>query len=162
MLFSVWTSCFHLQLEENIRIVALSGDWAKLVDNGPVESFAIQSAICATGLTRKRRPSVRRGRKSSALSDVSSEDSLDSSCDFNWWRGRRGGMLSKKILQRGVLPFPVIKKASRLGSVWAPILFLGAKTTLLVLYCKHHGYWVQYVFLLLFFFFFSFGTLNSL
>lgn len=104
----------HLQLEENIRIVALSGDWAKFVDNGPVESSVIQSATSAAGSTRKRGPSGRRGRKSSAVSDISSEDCLDSSSDFNWWRG---GMLSKKILQRGVLPFAVIKKAARLGTV---------------------------------------------
>ncbi|PSR86517.1 DDT domain-containing protein [Actinidia chinensis var. chinensis] len=101
-----------LEFEENIRIVALSGDWVKLVDNWSIETSVTQSATCATGLTQKRGPSGRRGRKPSAVSEVTSDDHLDDLNDFNWWRG---GMLSKRISQRGVLPRSVVKKAARRG-----------------------------------------------
>ncbi|PSR89894.1 DDT domain-containing protein [Actinidia chinensis var. chinensis] len=101
-----------LEFEENIRIVALSGDWVKLVDNSSIETSVTQSATCAAGLTQKRGPSGRRGRKSSAVSEVTPDDHLDNLNDFNWWRG---GMLSKRISQRGVLPRSVVKKAARHG-----------------------------------------------
>ena len=104
----------YLQFEENIRIVALSGDWVKLVDNWSIETSVTQSATCATGLTQKRGPSGKRGRKPSAVSEVTSDDHLDNLNDFNWWRG---GMLSKRISQRGVLPRSVVKKAARRGSI---------------------------------------------
>ncbi|KAF5937654.1 hypothetical protein HYC85_025160 [Camellia sinensis] len=101
-----------LELEENIRSVALSGDWVKLVDNWSVESFVTQSATFATGTTQKRGPGGRRGRKPSVISEVTSDDSIDNLSDFNWWRG---GILSKLILHRGVLPRSMVKKAARQG-----------------------------------------------
>ncbi|KAL7198312.1 hypothetical protein ACSBR2_020753 [Camellia fascicularis] len=101
-----------LELEENIRSVALSGDWVKLVDSWSVESFVTQSATFATGSTQKRGPGGRRGRKPSVISEVTSDDSIDNLSDFNWWRG---GILSKLILHTGVLPRSMVKKAARQG-----------------------------------------------
>ncbi|KAF5931088.1 hypothetical protein HYC85_031961 [Camellia sinensis] len=101
-----------LELEEHIRTVALSVDWVKLVDNWSVESSVTQSTTCAAGSTQKRGPRGRRGRKPSAISEVTSDDSLDNLSDFTWWRG---GKLSKRIFQRGVLPRSLVKKAARQG-----------------------------------------------
>ncbi|XAR60083.1 hypothetical protein NMG60_11033325 [Bertholletia excelsa] len=95
-----------LELEENIRVVALSADWIKLVDNSPTESSATQIATCAAGSTQRR---GRRGRKPSIVSEG---DSLDDLSDFHWWRG---GMFSKLVLQKGALPHSMVKKAARQG-----------------------------------------------
>lgn len=99
-----------LELEENIRTIALSGDWVKLVDDCSTESSASQSAASATGSTQKRRPG-RRGRKPSVTAEVAT-DSQDLLSDFTWWRG---GTLSKRIFQRGILPCSMVKKAARQG-----------------------------------------------
>lgn len=115
---SGWCFCFiYLQLEENIRAVAVSGDWYKLVDDWSDESSVTQSATIAAGSSQKRGPSRRRGRKRfAAISEVTSDDCLDDSSDVNWWRG---GMLSKLILQKGLLPCSLVKKAARQGNVAA-------------------------------------------
>jgi len=102
-----------LQLEENIYTVALSGDWVKLVDDWSVGSPANQNGTCAAASTQKRGPSGRRGRKPAAISEVASDDFLDNLGDFNWWRG---GILSKLILHRGILPRSMVKKAACQGN----------------------------------------------
>lgn len=121
-LYVCWTiytfSCmtvFLLQLEENIRTIALSGDWVKLVDDCSTEPSVFQSAATAAGSTQKRRPG-RRGRKPSATAEVAI-DSQDSLSDFTWWRG---GTLSKRIFQRGILPRSMVKKAARQGNIDTP------------------------------------------
>ncbi|XP_052184924.1 DDT domain-containing protein PTM-like [Diospyros lotus] len=101
-----------LDLEENIHAVALSGDWVKLVDDWSVGSPASQNGTFAAASTQKRGPSGRRGRKPAAISEVASDDFLDNLGDFNWWRG---GILSKLILHRGILPRSVVKKAAHQG-----------------------------------------------
>lgn len=101
-----------LELERNIRAVALSPDWFKLVESWLIESSVTQSATISTGSTHRRGLSGRRGRKPSVVSEATSDDQTDSSIDFAWWRG---GMFSKLILQRGVLPHSVVKKAARQG-----------------------------------------------
>lgn len=98
-----------LELEENIRIIALSGDWVKLVDNWLVEASVTQSATSATGSTQKRGPG-RRSKRLSGVSEVADDRCLDK--DFTWWRG---GKLSKHIFQRGILPCSAVKKAARQG-----------------------------------------------
>uniref|UniRef100_A0A5B6ZD09 DDT domain-containing protein PTM n=1 Tax=Davidia involucrata TaxID=16924 RepID=A0A5B6ZD09_DAVIN len=101
-----------LEFEENIRIIALSGDWVRLVDDWSVESSVTQSATCAVGSTQKRGPSGRRGRKQSTMSEVITDDCHDNLRDFMWWRG---GMLSKLIFQKGLLPRSLVKKAACQG-----------------------------------------------
>ncbi|GFY99236.1 PHD finger family protein [Actinidia rufa] len=100
-----------LNLEENIRAVTFSGDWVKLVDDWSVESSVTRNATFSSGSssTHKR---GRPGRKQSAVPKVTANDSLDNSSDVNWWRG---GILSKLILQRGVLPCSMVKRAARQG-----------------------------------------------
>ncbi|KAH6789820.1 hypothetical protein C2S51_004826 [Perilla frutescens var. frutescens] len=100
-----------VELEENVRTVALSGDWIKLVDTGSTQSSTSQIAANAAGSTQKRRPG-RRGRKPSAVVEVASDDCQDTSTDFTWWRG---GTLSKLMFQRGVLPSSMIRTAARQG-----------------------------------------------
>ncbi|KAG5566604.1 hypothetical protein RHGRI_002233 [Rhododendron griersonianum] len=74
-----------LELEENIRVVAVSGDWYKLVDDWSDESSVTQSATFAAGSSQKRGPSRRRGRKRfAAISEVTSDDCLDDSSDVRY------------------------------------------------------------------------------
>ncbi|KZV47178.1 hypothetical protein F511_05229 [Dorcoceras hygrometricum] len=100
-----------LELEENIRKIALSEDWTRLFDGISNQPSTSQVAVSVTGSTQKRRPG-RRGRKPSTVVDVAVDDCQDEQSDFTWWRG---GSLSKLVLQRGFLPRSVIRKAARKG-----------------------------------------------
>ncbi|KAM5584379.1 DDT domain-containing protein PTM-like [Rosa sericea] len=99
-----------LKLEENIRTIALSGEWIKLVDDLLVESSVIQGPTCTVGTTQRRAPYSRRGRKQSAIQEVIDDDCNDKS--FVWWQG---GKLSKIIFQRAILARSLVKKAARQG-----------------------------------------------
>ena len=101
-----------MQLEENIRTIALSGDWVKLVDGWSAEYSVTPNAVNASGSTQKRRPG-RRGRKTSFMTEVTADDSQDILADFTWWRG---GKLTKLLLQKGVLPRILVKKSARQGT----------------------------------------------
>ncbi|KAL3530436.1 hypothetical protein ACH5RR_009758 [Cinchona calisaya] len=100
-----------LELEENIRTIALSGDWVKLVDGWSAESSVTQSATSGSGSTQKRRPG-RRGRKMSTVTEVTADDGRDMLADFTWWRG---GKLTKLLFQKGILPRTLVKKSARQG-----------------------------------------------
>lgn len=102
-----------LELEENIRLVAFSMDWTKLVDVGPSESSITHSAAGAAGSTQKRKPG-RRGRKPLAIVEATADESQDISTDFTWWRG---GLISNFIFQKGTLPRRMVKKAALQGGV---------------------------------------------
>lgn len=112
-----------------MHTVALSGDWIKLVDSGSTQSSTCQIAANAAGSIQKRRPG-RRGRKPSAVVEVASDDSQDSSTDFTWWRG---GILSKLMFQRGVLPSSMVRKAARQGNVL--MLSFLQRSSVLVMAC---------------------------
>ncbi|XP_009337394.2 DDT domain-containing protein PTM [Pyrus x bretschneideri] len=103
-----------LELEANIRTIALSGEWIKLVDDWLVDSSMIQSPTCSVGTTQKRGPN-RRGRKQNAIHDDKDDDCHDQS--FVWWLG---GKLSKLIFQRAILSRSLVKKAARQGG-WKKI-----------------------------------------
>ncbi|OVA17876.1 zinc finger protein [Macleaya cordata] len=100
-----------LELEENIRLVAFSKGWVKLVDDWLVESSGTQSGTCSVGPTPKR-PGGRRNKKQSATSEIKTEPCDDDSKNFRWWRG---GKLLKLVFQKGILPCPIVKKAARRG-----------------------------------------------
>ncbi|XP_073148931.1 DDT domain-containing protein PTM-like [Henckelia pumila] len=100
-----------LELEENIRKIALSEDWMRLFDGISSQPSTSQVAVSVTGSTQKRRPG-RRGRKPSTVVEVAVDDRQDEPSDSTWWRG---GSLSKRVLQRGFLPRSVIRKAARKG-----------------------------------------------
>ncbi|XP_016470375.2 DDT domain-containing protein PTM [Nicotiana tabacum] len=102
-----------LELEENIRLVAFSVEWTKLVDGGSSESSLTHSAAGAAGSTNKRKPG-RRGRKPMAVVEATADQSQDILTDFTWWRG---GLISKFIFQKGTLPRRMVKKAARQGGV---------------------------------------------
>ncbi|CAH9124208.1 unnamed protein product [Cuscuta epithymum] len=111
------TSCYTiksllLELEENIRMVALSADWVKLVDGCSSESSGSQTAASVPGSSHKRKPG-RRGRKLSVVADASVDQGQDKSTDFTWWRG--GSLLSNYMFQRGTLPRSMVKKAALKG-----------------------------------------------
>ncbi|CAI9105531.1 OLC1v1004470C3 [Oldenlandia corymbosa var. corymbosa] len=100
-----------LELEENLRAIALSGDWFKLVDGWSAEPSVIQNAANAPGSTQKRRPG-RRGRRSAAVEEATADDDQDTLNDFTWWRG---GKLAKHLFQKSMLPCMLVKKAARQG-----------------------------------------------
>ncbi|KAL9171363.1 hypothetical protein ABFS82_04G204400 [Erythranthe guttata] len=102
-----------LELEENVRTIALSGDWMKLVDGCSTQSSTCQIAANAAGSTQKRKPG-RRGRKPSAVVEVATDDCQDVLTDFTWWRG---GTTSKLMFQRGILPCSMVRKAARQGGL---------------------------------------------
>lgn len=98
-----------MQLEENIRCIALSGNWFKLVDDWFLEASMIQNAPSAVGTTVQKRGPGRRSRKQS-VSEVPSHDRSDA--NFVWFRGR----LSKLVFQRAALPRCSVAKAARQGT----------------------------------------------
>ncbi|KAK4441253.1 DDT domain-containing protein PTM [Sesamum alatum] len=100
-----------LELEENVRTIALSRDWTKFVEGCSPHSSTSQIAATAAGSTQKRRPG-RRGRKVSTMVEGAVDDSQDMSTHFTWWRG---GILSKLMFQRGILPCSIVKKSARQG-----------------------------------------------
>lgn len=106
------TFCLCLQLEENIPHVALFGDWIKIADGSPVEPSANHSTTAA-GSSQKRGPG-RRGRKPSAMPEFVADDDKDISDAFVWWCG---GMLSKAVFQKGILPHIVVKNSARQGKI---------------------------------------------
>lgn len=97
-----------LELEENIRIIAFSGDWSKLVDNGLVEPSISMSGSSIVATTHRRGPGRR--RKQFPPPEIATNFCNEKLSDFLWWRG---GKLSKVIFQKGILPFSIVKKAAR-------------------------------------------------
>ncbi|KAL6510987.1 hypothetical protein OROGR_022111 [Orobanche gracilis] len=97
-----------LELEENVRAVAFSGDWVKLVDGCSTQSSHVQISANAAASSQKRKPG-RRGRRLSAVAEVATDDYQALSNDITWWRG---GTLSKLMFQRGI-PSSMIRKAAR-------------------------------------------------
>ncbi|XP_076930981.1 DDT domain-containing protein PTM-like isoform X2 [Bidens hawaiensis] len=103
---------YLLEFERNIRDIAFSTDWVRLVDDTGSESQLGQTAKNVTGSTQKRGLN-RRGRKAVVtIPEIPDTDVKDLSTDFAWWRG---GMLSKHIFQKGILPQMMIKHAARQG-----------------------------------------------
>nr|XP_043608955.1 DDT domain-containing protein PTM-like [Erigeron canadensis]XP_043608956.1 DDT domain-containing protein PTM-like [Erigeron canadensis] len=103
---------YLLEFERNIRDIAFLADWVRLVDDMGIENQATQSVKSVVGSTQKRGPG-RRGRKSSIIvTEMNDAEAEDVSTDFAWWRG---GMLSKHIFQKGILPQMLVKHAARKG-----------------------------------------------
>ncbi|XP_062105255.1 DDT domain-containing protein PTM-like [Humulus lupulus] len=99
-----------LQLEENIRIIALSSDWDKLVDDWLVEYSAVQNAMPTAGATQKRGPVGKRNKKQAAMSELTTDGSREKS--FVWWQG---GKQSKLVFQKAILPLSMVRRAARQG-----------------------------------------------
>ncbi|XP_077235886.1 DDT domain-containing protein PTM-like [Tasmannia lanceolata] len=103
-----------LELEENIRIIALSGAWVKPVDDWSVGFSTAQIGTHSVAPAQKRGPGTRRSKKQSSTPEITSNTSqitLDQ-MKVRWWRG---GKLSKLVYQKGILPRSVVKKAARQG-----------------------------------------------
>lgn len=103
----------NFQLEENIRIIAFSGEWVKLMDDWLVEFPIIQSSASTLGTTQKRAPNGRYYKKRSSI-DEDTADGLRE--NFVWWRG---GKFTRFIVQRAALPKPMVKKAARQGILFS-------------------------------------------
>uniref|UniRef100_A0A0E0BFB3 PHD-type domain-containing protein n=1 Tax=Oryza glumipatula TaxID=40148 RepID=A0A0E0BFB3_9ORYZ len=102
-----------LELESNIRGVAFSTSWLKLIDDWPVESPSASAGASRPAAYQKRGTGGRRGRKRSMASESAPVTDDDNSWkEVNWWSG---GNVSKRILQRGALPILTIRKAARQG-----------------------------------------------
>ncbi|KAE8798043.1 Nucleosome-remodeling factor subunit BPTF [Hordeum vulgare] len=102
-----------LELESNIRSIAFSPIWVKLVDDWPVESPPASAGALRPAAYQKRGTGGRRGRKRSLVTEAATVADDDKSWKkVNWWSG---GNISKRILQRGVHLSSVIRKAARQG-----------------------------------------------
>ena len=99
----------YLQLEKNIRLIALSGDWVKAMDDWLVEPSVTQSSASITG-TMQRRVNGKRHQKHSGAIDVAADGCHDKS--FVWWRG---GRLLKIVSNKAILPQSMVKRAARQG-----------------------------------------------
>jgi hypothetical protein len=89
-----------LQLEENIRLIALSGDWVKAMDDWLVESSVTHSSASIIGTAQRRGVNGKRHRKHSGVIDVAADGCHDKS--FVWWRG---GQLGKVYILNLCCPF---------------------------------------------------------
>lgn len=96
-----------------MRSISFSGDWMKLVN-----CFSTQSSTSeiATGSTQKCRPG-RRGKKRPDMVEAVADGFMNKPTKFTWWRG---GIMSKLMFQRGVLPSSFIKKPARQGNICSP------------------------------------------
>lgn len=101
----------YLQLEENIRLIALSGDWVKAMDDWLVDSSVIQISVSTVGTTQKRGPNGKRQRKQSGMSDFTANGCHDKS--FIWWRG---GQVLKSVFHKAILSRSMAKRAARQGN----------------------------------------------
>lgn len=99
-----------MQLEKNISLIVLSGEWVKPMDDRVGESSVIQSVASNVGTLQKRGLGGKRGRKLSTTSEVLADD--ESNQGFNWWRG---GKITKFIFQKEILPRAMVRKAARQG-----------------------------------------------
>ena len=111
-----------MQLEENIRLIALSGDWVKAMDDWLVESSVTQSSASIIGTTQRRGVNGKRHRKHSGVIDVAADGCHDKS--FVWWRG---GTLLKLVSNKAILPQSMVKRAARQGIYFKPLLPLCSK-----------------------------------
>lgn len=98
--------------------VAFSGDWFELVDGWSVESSATNGTSAAEP-RQKRGPGGRFSRKLSAIPEIKADDDLDMSNNFVWWRG---GILSKFMFHKGILPQILVKRSARQGSKYRSII----------------------------------------
>jgi hypothetical protein len=107
LLYLIKIVIFHMQLESNIRGIAFSASWLKLIDDWPVESPSVSTGASAY---QKRGAGGRRGRKRLLASEHGTATDDDNS--WTWWSR---GNISKRILQRGALLGSTLRKAARQG-----------------------------------------------
>lgn len=101
-----------MQLEKNIRLVAFKSEWFKLVDECSVDTTVSQNTANVVGSSHKRSRGGRRGKKQGATPEVTADKGKDKSESFIWWRG---GLVSKLIFRRGLLPCLMTRQSARHG-----------------------------------------------
>ncbi|XP_020231011.1 DDT domain-containing protein PTM [Cajanus cajan] len=97
-----------LKLEENIRTIALCGEWVKLVDDWLAEFSTMQTTACTLGTTQKR-ATCGRHKKQLSINKVTAVGCHE---NFTWWHG---GKFTKSVFQKAVLPKSMVRKAARQG-----------------------------------------------
>uniref|UniRef100_A0A7N0U7F0 Uncharacterized protein n=1 Tax=Kalanchoe fedtschenkoi TaxID=63787 RepID=A0A7N0U7F0_KALFE len=97
---------YLLELERNVRDVALTSDWVKHVGDSFIESLAVQNSSVTPASVPKRGRPKKKLAGSSEVAECQDKDVI------NWWRG---GKLSKLIFQKGMLPSRILKRAAREG-----------------------------------------------
>ncbi|KAL6839776.1 hypothetical protein ACP4OV_030464 [Aristida adscensionis] len=94
-----------LELESNIRGVAFSASWLKLIDEWPMESLGVSFG------EYQKHGTGGRFRGNCLLASESHTVKYDHN-NWTWWSR---GNLSKRILHKGALLTPTIRKAARQG-----------------------------------------------
>lgn len=99
-----------MQLESNLRHLALSADWLKHVDS-VVTMGSATHIVVSSSRTSSRHGT---GRKRARYSDIESSSSSNTTSGLGmyWWRG---GRLSRKLFNWKVLPRSLVIKAARQG-----------------------------------------------
>ncbi|KAL6640428.1 hypothetical protein ACP70R_021551 [Stipagrostis hirtigluma subsp. patula] len=99
-----------LELESNIRGVAFSASWFKLIDEWPMESPGVSIGASRPAAYQKRGTGGRRRGKRSLASESGAVTD-----DDNSWAWLSSGNISKRTLQRGALLCSAMRKTARQG-----------------------------------------------
>jgi len=99
-----------VQLEANVRRLALSADWVKYVDSGVTMGSSSHVVITSSRASSKNGI----GRKRARSTEFESKPCANSASGLSmfWWRG---GRLSRRLFSWKVLPCSLISKAARQG-----------------------------------------------
>lgn len=79
-----------------------------------MDTTVSQNTANAVGSSHKRGRGGRRGKKQGAAPEVTADKGQDKSENFIWWRG---GVVSKLIFPRGLLPCLMAKDSARHGII---------------------------------------------
>lgn len=100
---------FFLQLEKNIRLIALAAGWTKHVDDWSPQVSAAHTGTSVAVTTAKRGGNGKRLQKNSTLIAMTAPIDARVFRNFYWCKG---GRLSTQVLQ---LPYAIAKRAGRQG-----------------------------------------------
>ncbi|KAH9321819.1 hypothetical protein KI387_016458 [Taxus chinensis] len=103
-----------LELEQNIRHIALAPGWTKHVEDPSSLVSTCHTGASAALPTPKRGGSIRRHQKNIASSIIASTPNNSGNFGVCWWRG---GKLSQQVFQQGVLPCATAKRTGRQGGL---------------------------------------------
>lgn len=99
-----------MQLESNLRLLALSADWLKHVDS--VATMGSATHIVVSSSRTSSRHGIGRKRARNSDIETSSSSNTASGLGMYWWRG---GRLSRKLFNCKALPHSLVTKAARQG-----------------------------------------------
>lgn len=110
-----------LQLESNLRRIALSADWLKVVDS--VVTLGSASHAWTKGQVSSSKNGSARKRGKFSHSETNSTSNGAARSGIFWWRG---GRVSRQVFHCKVLPRSLAVKSGRQGLVFFPFIHHGS------------------------------------